>query len=329
MFDAPLDGLGFFALTATAIFLEAAPFLLLGSFLAALIECFVPPERMQRLFPKRAVPGVLAGLFAGLFLPVCECGIVPIVRRMLTKGVPPASAMTYMLAAPIVNPVVMASTYTAFQGDWFMVAARTAMGAVTALGVGLALSRLSARDILLHPAGHGSACACGCGHDHGGPNPGDTPDSGVAPDSGASAPACPPAGTRARIAAVCSHTVGEFLDMGGMLILGSLFAAAFKTLTPSTVLTLFETDPLLSIMAMMLLAILLSLCSEADAFVAASFTTFPASAKLAFLALGPMLDIKLAIMFQAVFTRRVVTALLVVPPVMVFVLSYALALFGP
>jgi len=324
MFDAPFEGLGFFAMTATAIFLEAAPFLLLGSFLAALIECFVPPERMQRLFPKRAVPGVLAGLFAGLFLPVCECGIVPIVRRMLQKGVPPASAMTYMLAAPIVNPVVMASTYTAFQGDWFMMAARTAMGAVTALGMGLALSRLSAQDILLDPAGHGPACACGCGHDHGGPDATGMTDAPDAPgDTGA------PVTAKARIAAVCSHTAGEFLDMGGMLILGSLFAAAFKTLTPSTLLTLFETDPLLSILAMMLLAILLSLCSEADAFVAASFTTFPASAKLAFLALGPMLDIKLAIMFQAVFTRRVVTALLIVPPVMVFVLSYALSLFGP
>ncbi|NDY55993.1 permease [Desulfovibrio sulfodismutans] len=321
MFDAPFEGLGFFAMTATAIFLEAAPFLLLGSFLAALIECFVPPERMQRLFPKRAVPGVLAGLFAGLFLPVCECGIVPIVRRMLQKGVPPASAMTYMLAAPIVNPVVMASTYTAFQGDWFMMAARTAMGAVTALGMGLALSRLSAQDILLDPAGHGPACACGCGHDHG-------PTGATGAGTG-DAPACAPVTARARITAVISHTAGEFLDMGGMLILGSLFAAAFKTLTPSTLLTLFETDPLLSIMAMMLLAILLSLCSEADAFVAASFTTFPASAKLAFLALGPMLDIKLAIMFQAVFTRRVVTALLIVPPVMVFVLSYALSLFGP
>ncbi|MEF3696842.1 permease [Desulfolutivibrio sp.] len=327
MFDAPFEGLGFFAMTATAIFLEAAPFLLLGSFLAALIECFVPPERMQRLFPKRAVPGVLAGLFAGLFLPVCECGIVPIVRRMLQKGVPPASAMTYMLAAPIVNPVVMASTYTAFQGDWFMMAARTAMGAITALGMGLALSRLSAQDILLHPAGPGPACACGCGHDHG---PTDATDATGATGAGSeTAPTGAPSGAKARIAAVFSHTAGEFLDMGGMLILGSLFAAAFKTLTPSTMLTLFETDPLLSIMAMMLLAILLSLCSEADAFVAASFTTFPASAKLAFLALGPMLDIKLAIMFQAVFTRRVVTALLIVPPVMVFALSYALSLFGP
>jgi uncharacterized membrane protein YraQ (UPF0718 family) len=315
MFDAVGGDLGFFAMTATAIFLEAAPFLLLGSFLAALIECFVPPERMQRLFPRRAVPGVLAGLFAGLFLPVCECGIVPIVRRMLQKGVPPASAMTYMLAAPIVNPVVMASTYAAFQGDWFVVAARAAMGAVTALGMGLALSGLSTRDILLDPSGPGQTC--GCGHDHGGACPGEAGDD------------APPASAKARAKAVISHTLNEFLDMGAMLILGSLFAAAFKTLTPSTVLTLFETDPLLSITAMMLLAILLSLCSEADAFVAASFTTFPAASKLAFLALGPMLDIKLAVMFQAVFTRRVTAALLIVPPVMVFVLSYALSLSGP
>lgn len=313
MLDAVSEELGFFALTATAIFLEAAPFLLLGSFLAALIECFVPPERMQRLFPRRAVPGVLAGLFAGLFLPVCECGIVPIVRRMLKKGVPPASAMTYMLAAPIVNPVVMVSTYTAFQGDLFFVAARTAMGAITALGMGLALSGLSSRDILLDTGGHGPACGCGCGHDHDGPED----------------PDAPPPSPRSRLSAVLSHTLGEFLDMGGMLILGSLFAAAFKTLTPSSALALFETDPLLAIMGMMLLAILLSLCSEADAFVAASFTTFPAASKLAFLALGPMLDIKLAVMFQAVFTRRVVVALLIVPPVMVFVLSYGLSLVGP
>ncbi len=310
MFDAFSEGLGFFAQTATAIFLEAAPFLLLGSFLAALIECFVPPERMQRLFPRRAATGVLAGLVGGLVLPVCECGIVPIVRRMLKKGVPPAPAMTYMLAAPIVNPVVMASTYTAFQGDWFMVAARTAMGAVAALVVGLIFSRLSVTDILLDaniPNGqsdHGPACGCGHGD-------GET------------------AGPRGRITAVASHTLAEFLDMGAILILGSLFAAAFKTLVPSGIMALFESDPMLAISAMMLLAILLSLCSEADAFVAASFTAFPASAKLAFLALGPMLDVKLAVMFQAVFTRRAAAILMVATPVLVFAMSLALSLLEP
>ncbi|MFZ5812193.1 MAG: permease [Thermodesulfobacteriota bacterium] len=312
MFDAFSEGLGFFAQTATAIFLEAAPFLLLGSFLAALIECLVPPERMQRLFPRRAATGVLAGLVGGLVLPVCECGIVPIVRRMLRKGVPPAPAMTYMLAAPIVNPVVMASTYTAFQGDWSMVAARTAMGAVAALVVGLIFSRLPLGDILLDanlPNGHndhGPACgyACGCGG-------GET------------------AGPKGRITAVASHTLAEFLDMGAILILGSLFAAAFKTLVPSGVMGLFETDPVLAISAMMLLAILLSLCSEADAFVAASFTAFPASAKLAFLALGPMLDVKLAVMFQAVFTRRAAAILMVATPVLVFAMSLALSLLEP
>ncbi len=310
MFDAFFEGLVFFARTATAIFLEAAPFLLLGSFLAALIECFVPPERMQRLFPRRAVPGVLAGLVGGLVLPVCECGIVPIVRRMLKKGVPPAPAMTYMLAAPIVNPVVMASTYTAFQGDWFMVAARTAMGGVAALVVGLIFSRLPVTDILLGanlPNGHNDhGPACGCGH-----GCGET------------------AGPRGRITAVASHTLAEFLDMGAILILGSLFAAAFKTLVPSGIMTLFETDPVLAISAMMLLAILLSLCSEADAFVAASFTAFPASAKLAFLALGPMLDVKLAVMFQAVFTRRAAAILMVATPILVFAMSLALSLLEP
>ncbi len=318
MFDAFSEYLGFFAQTATAIFLEAAPFLLLGSFLAALIECFVPPERMQRLFPKRAVPGVLAGLVGGLVLPVCECGIVPIVRRMLKKGVPPASAMTYMLAAPIVNPVVMASTYTAFQGDWFMVAARTAMGGVAALIVGLIFSRRPVEDILLGANlpngihGHGTArgCACGCGGDETA-----TPGGRVA--------------AAGRIRAVMAHTLAEFLDMGAILILGSLFAASFKTLVPSGVMTLFETDPVLAISAMMLLAILLSLCSEADAFVAASFTGFPASAKLAFLALGPMLDVKLAVMFQAVFTRRAAAILMVATPVMVFAMSLALSLLEP
>jgi uncharacterized membrane protein YraQ (UPF0718 family) len=128
---------------------------------------------------------------------------------------------------------------------------------------------------------------------------------------------------------VASHTLAEFLDMGAILILGSLFAAAFKTLVPSGIMTLFETDPLLAISAMMLLAILLSLCSEADAFVAASFTGFPVSAKLAFLALGPMLDVKLAVMFQAVFTRRAAAILMVATPVLVLAMSLALTLLEP
>ena len=282
-----------FASIATAIVLEAMPFLALGSMLSALVEVFVSPERVSRFTPRGLIPRVALGVGAGLVLPTCECGVVPVARRLLKKGVPGETAVAYMLAAPIVNPVVLASTFVAFRGSWSMVGARAAVAVIVAGTVAL-LARRLVGSVLLRPGRgtdeHGRGCAV----------------------------------EGSRFVRVWKHAASDFLDMGKYLLLGAFAAAALKTVIPLDVLQHLEGDLPLAIGGMMLLAILLSVCSEADAFVAASFVTFPAAAKLAFVTIGPMVDIKLIALYVATFRGRLVWLLVLVPLALVFALCWAL-----
>ncbi len=297
------ENLQIFASLTVAIFIEAAPFLLIGSLLASFFEVFAEEDLIARLVPKNPFKGIMFGLFIGMLLPTCECGIVPIVRRMLGKGVPPATAIAYMLAAPVINPIVMISTYVAFRGDLWMVGGRVAMVAIVAAAMGWVLSGASMRELLLNPsASHSCHSGC-CGHDHHHQH-----GHGHGHRQG-------------RLLAVLRHTAGEFLSMGKFLLLGAIITALFKTFTPAGVLNIFESSELLAIITMMVLAILLSVCSEADAFVAASFSSFPPAAQLAFMAIGPMVDLKLIAMFSAVFKRRIIFYLIFGPVFLVFCLA--------
>lgn len=302
------EDLALFSITATAIVIEAAPFLLLGSLLGAIIEVMVPDEALARILPRNAVGQVAVGLFAGMILPTCECGIVPIARRLLQKGVPPRTALPYMMAAPVVNPVVIASTLYAFQGDVTVVLLRILLVIVPAAGLGLALGNLPGHLVLRQgalPLDHGCGehdhgCGCGC---------------------------CSHASGN-RLKDIFLHTAAEFVSMARFLVLGAVVASAFKTFLPPAILTYISDNTFLAIGGLMALAILLSVCSEADAFVAASLAGFPLTSQVAFMAIGPMVDLKLVPMFLAVFNRRIAIALTVVPLVVVFVLAYFLALGG-
>ncbi|MBU1277501.1 MAG: permease [Proteobacteria bacterium] len=303
----------FFSLVL-ALFWEAAPFLLLGSLVGAVVECYLSRELLARHLPKGRVGAVFLGLGAGMILPTCECGVVPVVRRLLDKGVPPSTALTYMLAAPVINPVVLISTYVAFQGRWSMLLGRVMLVAITAGAVGFYFSRRSTGDIVrpssLLPAQpriqslgvmlpaeppHEAGCRCGCGHGH--------------------------ATQQKGIVRILVRTAEEFMHMSLYLLAGALAAAAVKAFLPVSVLAVVQDNLLLSVAALMGLAVLLSVCSEADAFVAASFLGFPPAAQLSFIALGPMLDLKLLAMFGGAFRKRVVLVLAALPTVLVFGLS--------
>jgi uncharacterized protein len=313
-----LDAIPLFAQVCVAILLEAAPFLLLGSVASGLFEVFVSRETMERMMPRSALAGIGAGVVLGMVMPCCECGIVPLIRRLLGKGVPPATAMTFMLAGPVINPVVLASTFVAFQGDGTIVALRCALVAVIAMVVGFALRARRSEELLLADA-KPIRSACGCG---------DEPQAlfGSLSDAvGLSAVKQP--SLASRLDHAMRHAQADFLDMFRILLFGSMIAAAFKTMAPAGLVGLMERDLLLSVTGMMGLAVVLSLCSQADAFVAASFTGFPAAAKVAFLALGPVLDIKLVLMWRGVFRREVVNLLIVVPAVMVFAACMLLGAF--
>ncbi len=293
-----------FSSIVVAIVLEAAPFLLLGSLLGAAFEVYMSRDTIEKYVPKSIPARVLCGIAAGAFLPTCECGVVPIVSRMMGKGVPASVAVPYMLAAPVVNPVVLISTYVAFQGDWAMLGWRVLFVAVPASVLGVMFSRSGAHELLrgMVPIGGfaDSGCACGCGDEVG--------------DS--------------KLLSLFSHAGSEFIEMSKFLILGACAAALFKTFVPPDVVTSFSGSLFPSIVLMMVLAVVLCVCSEADAFVAASFSMFPKASLVSFIALGPMLDIKLMVMFLAVFKARVAMWIMLIPLLTVLLMSVVLGSTG-
>lgn len=304
-----------FSAIALAIFIEAMPFLVIGALFSSIIEVFVSTERMLRFIPRNVAGGIALGLGAGFVLPTCECGVVPIVRRFMNKGVPPYIAIAYMLAAPIVNPVVLASTYIAFRGSISMVFGRIFLAILVAGTVGMIARALvkvvrpkektldqHVDHIHVHEDDH--AQDHHHEHDH-------SQESFVE-----------------KTRSVLLHSASEFMDMGKFLILGAIIAAAFKTLLPVNVMEMFSGHLGLSIAGMMLLAVLLSICSEADAFVAASFVGFPAAAQLAFVGIGPMVDLKLIGMYGVTFSKRMVLALVVVPGILIYVATLILGSTG-
>jgi uncharacterized membrane protein YraQ (UPF0718 family) len=304
-----------FSSTFIAVFLEASPFLVLGALLSTLVEIYLPDDFIGKYLPRGRLLGLLVGLSAGLLIPTCECGVLSVVRRLLKKGASPLMAITYMLSSPVINPLGLASTYIAFQGNIWMVLGRVFIVVVCAGCVGLIISCSSAVPLLRDEDVSLSQCAplpsghtCGDGHSQLNacfPAPG----------------VCHSDENSSRLITVFTHTASEFLDMGKYLILGAFAVALTKVFMPREVLFLFQNNIFLGVGAMMLLAVLVSVCSEADAFVAASFVTLPAAAKLAFLAIGPMVDLKLIIMYSAFFNKRIALVLIFLPTVLVYLLS--------
>ena len=297
-----LQDIQLMARIAVSIVLEAAPFLLLGSLLSAAVDRHMDTERIARRIPQGLLGRITVGLLGGMLLPICECGSVPLARRLLDKGVPPLSAITYMLAAPVINPVVLVSTYVAFSGNFQIVAGRAlAVAGSAALAGWLCGGRLWAdRQASLPDLNHL--------HSHGAQRIS--------------------AGGRNRwmVLDLLSSGASEFLDMGKYLVLGALASAAFKVFLPWQFVQALAGNASLSIAVLMLLAVLLCVCSEADAFVAASCVYVPPAAQLSFMALGAMVDLKLMGMYFSAFPKKIAWTLIIIPVVCVFVLSNLLSL---
>ena len=265
-----------FLLVFSSLLIEAIPFVLLGAVVSAAIEVFVPARAFYALARlPRPLQLPAAGL-AGMAFPVCECGSVPVARRLAAKGLAPSAAVTFMLAAPIINPVVIASTFLAYRGRelmWPMVLGRTGLGLLAAVAVGWAVGARSSGSLLKARATD-VGCADGESHEHGG-----------------------------RWKHFFAHLSDDFVFMGRFLFIGAVVAAALQTFMPQDFIGAIAGTPVLDLFAMMLLAFLLSLCSESDAFVAASFVQFGLGAQLAFLVFGPMVDTKLMFLYTGTFTK--------------------------
>jgi hypothetical protein len=274
--------LGTLGVIFTSIVVEALPFILLGAAVSAAIAVFVPDRQFARLARLPRALQVPGAAVAGVGFPVCECGSVPVARRLLDRGIDPAAGIAFMLAAPILNPIVLASTWVAYgaAGQALeMTAARAGLGLVVAVAAGLVVARFLGNDVL-RPAAHEP----GLDHDH--------------------------AHAGGRWGAFAEHLAGDFLFMGRFLVLGAGISAAIQTLLPQSVLSGIGGAPVVAVLTMIGLAFALALCSEADAFVAVSFTAFPLSAQLAFLVMGPAFDAKLAVLYGATFRRRFIPLLL-------------------
>ncbi len=309
-----------------SVLLEALPFVLIGVLVSALIEVFISQDLIHRFLPKNRLISLLAACLLGLLFPLCECGIVPVVRRLIKKGVPVSAGIAFMLATPIINPVVITSTAMAFAHHPRMVAQRLLGGFLVALTVGLVLELLyqgrKAERVLLpdrhHDHGHGHE------HDHHGHD--HDHDHGHIHDDPANAQRSRRSRLFPKLATTLSHATDEFFTTGRYLIIGAFLAAALQSVLSHQVLDTLGQSQIGSRFSMMGLAYGLSLCSEADAFVASTFThSFLPGAVLAFLLFGPMMDIKNTLMLLGNFSARFVILLIGLIAVTVFGYSFLIS----
>jgi uncharacterized protein len=287
-----------FKIIFLSIILEALPFLLIGVFISALLQAFVSDKLIQKLTPRNPVAGVLFGSLLGIILPLCECGMIPIVRRLIRKGLPAYIGIIYIVAGPIINPVVFGATFAAFRTNKDLAYSRFYLAFLVAVSLGFVLYYFMKRNPLKtgsqgqliaplphrepqHEHGHAHHV-----HHHEHESQGNA---------------------FKKLAETPAHAAEEFFDMGKYLILGSLITALLQTTITRASFAAVADQELFSHLFMMGFAYALSLCSTSDAFVAASFSSmFPPAALLSFLVFGPMLDLKNTIMMLAVFRKKFV-----------------------
>lgn len=297
--------LGDFSLSFLSVILEGVPFLLLGSLLSGIVDVWVSPATVARIVPKNRFLSVLAGGLLGLVFPMCECGSVIVIRRFLKKGLPLGTAVSYMLAAPIVSPIVAFSTWAAFRGQHagMMTASRLLLGFMIAAGTGLLLQKLRP-DSILQPGVLPNATTSRRPSLTIASEP--TQDT-VTPDESSSLAGL---STAQRLVEALRTAASDFLDVAFFFVIGTLVTSLLGTAVNRSVIDPLASNPPLAIFGMQALASLLALCSTTDAFIAASgFIAFPAAAKLAFLVFGPMFDLKLFWLYNLLFKRRLILAL--------------------
>lgn len=249
-----------------AVVLQALPFLVFGVLLSAAIAAFVPATFFARALPGRPALAVPVAGMAGAVLPGCECASVPVAGALIRRGVTPAAALAFLLSAPAINPIVLTATAVAFPREPTMVLARFVASLLVACAMGWLWQRLGRADQLRPPA----------------------------------RPTSEGLGKGAAFWGAVRHDV---MHAGGFLVIGAMAAATLKSVVPATWLHTAAGNPVVSILALAAFAVLVSICSEADAFVAASLSQFSLTARLAFLVVGPTIDLKLFAMQAGTFGR--------------------------
>jgi uncharacterized protein len=302
-----------------SLLLEGAPYILLGAIISGLIDSYLPSKAMDRMLPKNQYAAIFVAGMMGAIFPVCECAIVPVIRRLVAKGLPVACAVTYMLSAPIINPIVALSTYSAFQvtpthpdqdQPWVMMISRLLLGYLIAVIIGLVMTRIAKEKILRasvlqqikDTASQAAATV--------------VQTASATRDDGR------------KLVQAMRTAQKDFVDVAMYFTIGVLIASIFKThivFRPNLQEGLYSvaSNDALAPAVLMALAFVLSLCSTTDAFVIAADSLFSKAAKLAFLVFGPMMDMKLIFLYSTVLQRRVVMILVIALAVLTWLLVQA------
>ncbi|MFD0669901.1 permease [Cohnella sp. GCM10027633] len=297
-------GIHTFKTMLISIFLEAMPFLLLGVVVSSFMHAFIPDSWFRRWIPKHPVLGAMAACLLGIVFPLCECGMIPIVRRLVAKGMPLYVGIVFILVGPIVNPIVFSATFAAFRSQPEMAYARMGLAAAVGIAIGL-IVYFFVKGNPLRESRQASEHSRHDHHDH---------HHHVHPREQRSN----------KFTEMFTHAGDEFFDMGKYLIAGSLVTAAVQAFVPRSDIAGIGQGEAASHLFMMGFAYMLSLCSTSDAFVASTFaSTFSMGSLLTFLVFGPMLDFKNTLMLLSVFKAKFVLLLAACIAVTVLVGSWA------
>ncbi len=334
-----------------SLMVEAVPFLLIGVLFSSALLLFVDERRLIAIVPKHPLLAAFAGSLIGFLFPVCECGNVPVARRLITQGAPSPMAIGFLLAAPVVNPVVFWATWTAFRDQPEIVFLRVGASLLIATLIGWVFSTQSdlrpllqptvARSMIRRPAAPAKSFAKSSAKSLGDDvspllqsgtfflGQSDQPLLDGMIDGGAMA--VNPDLTRPvpeRLRLMLDNVIQEFRELGGILIIGSAIAAVVQVAMPRELILSLGQGPVTSIVAMMVLATVVSICSTVDAFFALSFASiFTTGSLLAFLVFGPMIDLKNFALLLTVFRSRAIIYIFVLAGQMTFLLALLMNLY--
>ncbi|NET36399.1 MAG: permease [Cyanothece sp. SIO1E1] len=322
-----------------SLLVEAMPFLLLGVLFSSVLLLFIDERKLVALMPRNPILGALAGSLVGFLFPVCECGNVPVARRLLIQGAPSPVAVGFLLAAPTVNPIVLWATWTAFRDQPEIVFLRFGFSLLVATIVGCIFSVQKDLSPLLQPSvalaiTRSNACAeeplspllksgtflLG------------RPDQPIQLDSPAGQSLLQnPALTKplsVRFRLMLDNIVQELRELGGVLVIGSAIAALIQVAAPRELILSLGQGPIASIVAMMILAWVVSICSTVDSFFALSFASvFTSGSLLAFLVFGPMIDLKNIGLLLTIFRTRAIIYLFGLAALLTFALTLFVNLY--
>ncbi len=284
------------------ILIEAVPFVILGSFVSGCIQIYVSENIIRKIVPKNIILAYFQMACIGLIMPVCECAIVPIARRLIKKGMPVGLGITLMLAVPIINPIVIFSTYCAFSNRISVVILRVLGGFICSIITGVISDILCRKQNILNSSAYvDHMCTCGCGY--------------FEEEKG--------------LFKIIKHTNCEFWHITGYLIYGALLSSLFQVFASKFNILKLGSGGILSILFMMILGFSLSLCSEADSFVGAGFLDSQGICGcVGFLLLGPMLDLKNLIILLGTFNKKFVLKLAIITTLSIFILCILFMFMG-